>query len=210
MDVASQEHLPADNLDIAQFQEYRTWLVKRAGQAQFLDHLRFTVNGELLRSLGPGGKRDQESGKDPHTAIIVAIVTFWKKLFSRKPEPLRGAPDVRRLKTYSAESGFVYLYSFSGLRINQRDTEVGTEYVFEVTSDRKNWWYATVFLGHSLMNEWMRHHSRDLSASERYGIAKIALNQMFDSIEQNSVASAICVSPDVHQLDTIAHVLDLL
>ncbi len=139
----------------------------------------------------------------------MAIVSFWSKLFPKKEEPLRGAPDVRRFKTYSAESGFVYLYSFSGIRMTHREDAVGTEYVFEVTADRKKWWPASVFLSHSTLNAWMRENGRDLSASERYGIAKLSLIQMLDSL-QDPAGTAVTTAPGTCDLSAIAETLDLL
>ena len=45
---------------------------------------------------------------------------MFRSLFSRKDEPLAGAPPVRRLKTYSARSGYVYQYRYQGSRPSSR------------------------------------------------------------------------------------------
>jgi hypothetical protein len=39
-----------------------------------------------------------------------------RNFFSKKPLPLTGAPAVRRLKSYSAQSGYVYQYFYEGQR----------------------------------------------------------------------------------------------
>ena len=39
-----------------------------------------------------------------------------RNFFTKKPLPLTGAPAVRRLKSYSAQSGYVYQYFYEGQR----------------------------------------------------------------------------------------------
>ena len=41
---------------------------------------------------------------------------MFRNFFSKKPLPLTGAPAVRRLKSYSAQSGYVYQYFYEGQR----------------------------------------------------------------------------------------------
>lgn len=94
---------------------------------------------------------------------------WWRK-FRQSPEPLRGAPPVRRLKTYSAQSGYVYQYFYRGYRISG---EV-TEYVFETSADRKTAFPVTVMLPASSIA------GRNLTTTECYAVAKMALFQAFD------------------------------
>src|SRR5207302_5733890 len=63
----------------------------------------------------------------------------FRNLFSRKKSPLTGAPPVRRLKTYSAQSGYVYQYYYEGHRDFRSGGESGTEFVFQISADRKTW-----------------------------------------------------------------------
>jgi len=106
-------------------------------------------------------------------------------LFRRKPappkadRPLTGAPGRARMKTYSAESGYVYQYVYRGHR--------ATEYVFSVTSDRKNWRLIGVILDQATMDQWSSGAGRALLPVECYAIAKLAL---FDSFDDNSRAGA--------------------
>jgi len=58
------------------------------------------------------------------------------RLVSKKEAPLTGAPAVRRQKTYSAESGYVYQYYYEGQRPASRDGSSGIEFVFNVSADR--------------------------------------------------------------------------
>jgi len=97
----------------------------------------------------------------------------FRRIFSRKPaQLLTGAPAVRRMKTYSAQSGYVYQYFFEGRR--------GAAYVFSISADRKNWLPMEVTVEEPALNAWEHSHGRQLSATERYAIAKMALFQAFD------------------------------
>ena len=98
----------------------------------------------------------------------------------RKPVLLTGAPKVRRQKTYSAQSGYVYQYYYEGQRPMETDRERGTEFVFDVSADRKTSVPVSVFVSAEAVEEWERQHHRDLSPTERYAIAKMALFQAFD------------------------------
>ena len=50
-------------------------------------------------------------------------------LRKKKQAPLTGAPPVRRQKTYSAESGYVYQYFYEGQRAAERNGSAGAQYV---------------------------------------------------------------------------------
>jgi len=104
----------------------------------------------------------------------------FKRFFSKRSEPLSGAPAVRRLKTYSAQSGYVYQYYYEGQRPYQCSGESGTEFVFTVSADRKDWHPASVMVDAAAIEAWEREHNRGLSSSEHYAVCKIALFQAFD------------------------------
>jgi hypothetical protein len=108
-----------------------------------------------------------------------AIHIVFKGLFQRKPVPLTGAPPVRRLKTYSAQSGYVYQYSYEGYR-PLTGSESGVEFVFSISPDRKNWHPTSVRVGDAALADWEQAHERQLSSTERYAVAKMALFQAFD------------------------------
>lgn len=107
---------------------------------------------------------------------------MWEWL-RRRPAPLTGAPQVRRQKTYSAQSGYVYQYHYEGQREAARGRERGAEYVFEVTADRKTSFPVSVFVGSEALAVWEQRHGRALTATERYAIAKMALFVAFDERE---------------------------
>lgn len=105
---------------------------------------------------------------------------MFERWFSRKQQPLTGAPEVRRQKTYSGQSGYVYQYYYDGRRPYKRDRENGTEYVFDVSADRKTSDPVSVLLSDAAIEDWEGRHGRTLHGSERYAIAKMALFQAFD------------------------------
>lgn len=100
--------------------------------------------------------------------------------FHRKEAPLTGAPAVRRQKTHSAESGYVYQYFYEGHRPGRRDGAPGTRFVFNVSADRKSSFMVSVFIADAVIGEWQRAHARELNSTERYAVAKLALFQAFD------------------------------
>ncbi|HEY2013752.1 MAG TPA: hypothetical protein VGH38_09645 [Bryobacteraceae bacterium] len=105
---------------------------------------------------------------------------MFRSLFSKKPAPLTGTPAVRRLKTYSAQSGYVYQYYYEGHRDFRSGGDSGIEFVFSVSPDRKNWQPVSVLVSDGAVRTWEQSHARELSSTERYAVAKIALFQAFD------------------------------
>ncbi len=103
-----------------------------------------------------------------------------QKLFGGRRAPLAGAPAVRRQKTYSAQSGYVYQYFYEGQRQAGTRSADGTEFVFRVSADRKTWMAISVVLAARSVQAWEHAHGRELSSTERYAVAKLALFQAFD------------------------------
>ena len=86
------------------------------------------------------------------------------------------APPIRRPKTWSSRSGYVYQYVYEGHRKCAGDTE----YLFQVTWDRKTPLAVRVVLPDDVIQEWESAHEVGLRPNERHGIAKMALFQAFD------------------------------
>jgi hypothetical protein len=103
-----------------------------------------------------------------------------RNFFSRKPLPLTGAPAVRRLKSYSAQSGYVYQYFYEGQRAFRSGGESGIEFVFTVSADRKEFHPVSVLVSENALLAWEQAHDHTLSSTERYAISKMALFQAFD------------------------------
>jgi len=106
---------------------------------------------------------------------------MFRRFFAPKAAapPLSGAPRQPREKIYTAQSGYVYHYYYRGFRVLDPG-QGATEFVFEISADRKNWRETSVRQRHSGMAAWESANLRTLTAAERYAIAKIALFQAFD------------------------------
>jgi hypothetical protein len=92
---------------------------------------------------------------------------------------------VRRLKTYTGNTGYVYQYYFVGKRqaIAQAGERPSAEYVFDVTSDRKSRYSVSVFLSPVVLDGWAAGHGRTLTDAEQYAAVKMRLFQAFDEVE---------------------------
>jgi hypothetical protein len=91
---------------------------------------------------------------------------------------------VRRLKTYTGSQGYVYQYYFVGKRpAPASDKSNATEYIFDVTSDRKLTYSVSIFLPDSVAAGWAKSRGRQLSDSEQYAAVKMRLFRGFDELE---------------------------
>ena len=138
-------------------------------------------------------------------------MSLLERLFRRRPPAaalLRGAPAVRRQKTYSAQTGFVYQYFYEGYRPSERGGRAGNEYVFQVSSDRKSSFPLTVFLAGAAMEAWQQGHGRGLSLTEQYAAVKMALFQTFDEQAELGPANAE-VEIDAAAIETLLTTLDI-
>lgn len=92
---------------------------------------------------------------------------------------------VRRMKTYTGATGYVYQYYFVGKRpaLPEAPEAPATEFVFDVTSDRKTTYAASVFLKMEALGAWAANHGRYLTEPEQYAAAKMRLFQGFDEVE---------------------------
>ena len=89
---------------------------------------------------------------------------------------------VRRLKTYTGSQGYVYQYYFVGQRAAQGRAD-STEYVFDVTSDRKLTYSVSILLPRPAVAAWAESHLRPLADSEQYAAVKLRLFRAFDELE---------------------------
>ncbi len=92
---------------------------------------------------------------------------------------------VRRLKTYAGAQGYVYQYYFVGQRaaLSDEPEAPATEFVFDVTSDRKLTYAVSVFLPQKSVAAWAATHGRPLTEAEQYAAAKLRLFRAFDELE---------------------------
>jgi hypothetical protein len=126
----------------------------------------------------------------------------------KKDAPLTGAPAVRRQKTYSAESGYVYQYFYEGQRAARRDGVPGIQFVFNVTSDRKREFPVSVFVSGEALDGWQQSHGRELGSTERYAVAKLSLFQAFDQrATPEALSEEVRVQPA--EVESILATLDI-
>lgn len=92
---------------------------------------------------------------------------------------------VRRLKTYTGAQGYAYQYYFVGKRPALLDDPAApaTEFIFDVTSDRKLTYAVSVFLPEKALAAWRDAHGRPLNDAEQYAAAKLRLFRAFDELE---------------------------
>ena len=95
------------------------------------------------------------------------------------------AMTVRRMKTYTGETGYVYQYYFVGKRaaLASDSQAPATEFIFDVTSDRKITFAVSVFVQQQALAEWASTHGRSLGDAEQYAAAKLRLFRGFDEVE---------------------------
>jgi hypothetical protein len=89
---------------------------------------------------------------------------------------------VRRIKSYSAASGYVYQYQFQDVHPAQRDTATGNEYVYYVSADRKTMFPTRIFVRRDALEQWTKQTGRPLTGTEEYAVAKMRLFQALDDI----------------------------
>jgi hypothetical protein len=111
---------------------------------------------------------------------------------------------IRRMKTYTGEQGYVYQYYFVGKRAAaiSGNSSPSTEYVFDVTADRKTMFAVSVFLPDSALQQWSVVHRRTLTDAEQYAAVKVRLFQAFDEIE-NMLSDGRQLLIDGHSLEFV-------
>ena len=90
---------------------------------------------------------------------------------------------VRRIKTHSAQTGYVYEYYFVGKRRALPEEPAGTEFIFDVSSDRKTRFSVSVFVTDDAVSGWTSSHGRAPTEPEQYAAAKMRLLRGFDDVE---------------------------
>jgi hypothetical protein len=96
---------------------------------------------------------------------------------------MTGQEVVRRMKSYSAASGYVYQYFFRSVGPARRGFAPGNEYVYMVTADRKTLFPVRIFIRSDALGQWSRRHGRALTGTEEYALAKLRLFDAFDEVE---------------------------
>jgi hypothetical protein len=95
---------------------------------------------------------------------------------------------VRRIKSYSAASGYVYQYQFQDAHPAQRDAAHGNEFVYYVSADRKTMFPIRIFVMQETLEKWTKQTGRALTGTEEYAIAKMRLFQALDDVADFATA----------------------
>ena len=115
---------------------------------------------------------------------------------------------VRRVKSYSAATGYVYQYYFYEVAKSHRGAAEGTEYVYMVSVDRKHVFPVRIFVAKDAMKESTARTGRQLTGTEEYAVAKMRLFQAFDEME--GLAEKVSdLRVDASNLDSLLSQLDL-
>ncbi len=115
---------------------------------------------------------------------------------------------VRRIKSYSAASGYVYQYQFQDVQPSRRGLHAGNEFVYLVSADRKAMFPVRIFVRRDAIERWNRRTGRKLTGTEEYAVAKMRLFQAFDEIE-NFAAVRPDLVVDEFNLEALLAQLDL-
>jgi hypothetical protein len=106
----------------------------------------------------------------------------------------------RRMKTYTGGQGYVYQYYFVGKRTALASDAIApaTEFIFDVTSDRKTTFAVSVFLPQDAISNWAASHRRTLTEAEQYAAVKMRLFQAFDEVEDMMAQGRrLLVTPEI-------------
>jgi hypothetical protein len=89
---------------------------------------------------------------------------------------------VRRIKSYSAATGYVYQYQFQDVHRSAQAGEAGNEYVYYVSADRKTMFPIRIFVSRRALETSAKQTGRVLTGTEEYAVAKMRLFQAFDDV----------------------------
>jgi len=115
---------------------------------------------------------------------------------------------VRRIKSYSAATGYVYQYQFQDVRPATQGERRGNEYLYYVSADRKTMFPIRIFIHRRALDSWPAQTGRPLTGTEEYAIAKMRLFQAFDDLEDFAASRPLLAVDDSNLAELIAR-LDL-
>ena len=91
---------------------------------------------------------------------------------------------MRRVKSYSAATGYVFQYYFFEMNQVRRGTAAGTAYVYMVSGSRQTAHPLSIFVERAAVGDWSRRAGRALTGTEEYAAAKMRLFRAFDELEE--------------------------
>ena len=119
---------------------------------------------------------------------------------------------VRRVKSYSATSGYVYQYCFYEVnRVTHQGGPAG-EFIYAVSADRKTTFLLRIVVVQAALEAWAQVNGRALTSSEEYAVAKIRLFHAFDNGEVPLTADAaakLSLAVDESNLEDMLQALNI-
>jgi hypothetical protein len=122
---------------------------------------------------------------------------------------MESAPPPRRIKSYSAATGYVYQYHFHQVQPVRRGLSFGNEYTYLVSADRKTTFPLRILVLRGAMERWSRLNGRPLTGTEEYAAAKMRLFQAFDQTASLSANQTELVVDDSNLAELLAQ-LDII
>jgi hypothetical protein len=121
---------------------------------------------------------------------------------------------VRRIKSYSAASGYVYQYYFYEVEKVESQGKPGTQYIYMVSPDRKHIVPLRIFVDRAAVEAWERRVGRKLSGTEEYAVAKMRLFEGLDEAPNDKVSETggreLTFAVDSSNLEPLLAQLNLL
>jgi hypothetical protein len=123
--------------------------------------------------------------------------------------PCMSRPEaLRRVKSYSSATGYVYQYYFYEVQKARHGNSEGTEYAYMVSVDRKHVFPLKVFVVKDAMEKWSARTGQQLTGTEEYAVAKMRLFQAFDEAVELAAKTPNLVIDDTN-LNSLLSQLDL-
>lgn len=122
-------------------------------------------------------------------------------------------PDaVRRVKSYSASSGYVYQYCFYEVNRITHEGGAAGEFIYAISPDRKTTYPLRIVVVQAALEAWAQANGRALTSSEEYAVAKMRLFQAFDESEvpvAGPGAEELRLLVDESRLDDLLRMLNI-
>lgn len=111
---------------------------------------------------------------------------------------MQGVPSHRRLKTYSALSGYVFQYVYAGYRRHAEPP--ANDYIFQVGTQRSDSMPLPIRVSDSVAQLLHDASGREISPREKYALAKMKLFRVLD--EWEAAPKDSCAPGQVFELST--------
>jgi hypothetical protein len=159
--------------------------------------------------MNRGGLEDPARGDTRnHVTRVSSIALVDTFLFDLNNQTMPRPEAVRRVKSYSAATGYVYQYYFYEVEKARRGVSSGTEYVYMVSLDRQKVFPVKIFVVKDALEKWSARTGQQLTGTEEYAVAKVRLFQAFDEIEGLAAKTPEILVDDTN-LDNLLSQLDL-